>query len=393
MSTGKFHLRLASLASFVFLTLITLPACCSPENGPHSVRCTTWQTLNAGSSAVGTAAEGTVACFRIPLTEAGILAVHAWETGRDSGAVELILPQDSEQEAPRAEFSLLFQSSSDGVLRIRRAGVLNIAVRAEDPQKPLGGFLLRTRFEAEPAIPTGHQFWSLDAPASCSAPDLPTWSREPSAGTTFWEDTGDVEPDDCDVISGSVLVPGVVVIHSEGVALAAALFQGEQCSNQRLVAEGHLGTGGSSLSALVRTGDYRLVLDNREPRSASYDLTIKIFDMCTAQSGRENNNLPLCAPPLLAGVVTGSAIANSEVADEDFFRFDLLELTSIGIIVTSEAPLTCTLLDQAGRRVVPVSSCGAGIATSTKVLTRGSYILRIAGSSGDYSVLWRPRPH
>ncbi len=393
MSTGRFHLRLATLTSFVILALFTLPAYCSSASGPRSVRCTTWQTLNAGSSAVQTAGEGTIACFRIPVTEAGILVLHAWETGQDSGPVELILPRTSEQEGPQAEFSLLFQASSDGVLHIRRAGDLYIAVRAKDPQQPLRGFLLRTRFEAEPTIPTGQQLWLRDAPASCSASDLPTWSPEPLAGTAFWESTGNVEPDDCDIISGSITVPGAVVIRGEGAALAAALYKGTQCNYHNLVAEGRLGSGGSMLAALASTGEYRLVLDNREPRSANYDLTVKHFDLCTAEAGGESNDLPLCAPPLLSGVVTTGLIASGEVPDEDFFRLDLAELTSVEIEVISAAPLTCTVLDQAGRRVVPVSSCGAGAATLTKVLTGGKYSLRIAGNSGAYSVRWQPRSH
>ncbi|HEX9730776.1 MAG TPA: hypothetical protein VGG06_02190 [Thermoanaerobaculia bacterium] len=167
-------------------------------------------------------------------------------------------------------YVVLRESPAGLLLRISKAGSLFFTVSPEDPSRPLSYFKLQTAFAAEPRGVDEVIALAGDPPASCAAEGLPSFASEPLGKTclvelrrdALW--TKDVDPIDCDVVTGGVTAPGVLVVES-AEPLGAALYAGTDCDPEDRQAEGVLGSPGAFVAAPVHAGDYRLDLQLFRP--------------------------------------------------------------------------------------------------------------------------------
>jgi hypothetical protein len=290
-------------------------------------------------------------------------------------------------------YVVLRESPAGLLLRISKAGSFVLTVSPEDPSRPLSYYKLQTAFVAEPRGVDEVISLAGDPPASCTAEGLPSFASEPLGKTclvelrrdALW--TKDVDPIDCDVVTGGVTAPGVLVVES-AEPLGAALYAGTDCDPEDRQAEGVLGSPGAFVAAPVHAGDYRLDLQLFRP--APYSVGVKYFALCGLGERDDHLDVPLCATPLAAGSGARGTIGDVARDDEDYFTFTLDAPATVRLAVRSEETVTAALYDEAGQRLAVWEACPGGCTKGiVRALGRGRYYLGVAGaeaSGGRYSV-------
>lgn len=306
-------------------------------------------------------------------------------------------------------YSIIRQTPIDLVLRIHTAGPYYLSVSAEDADVGLASYKLVTAFASDPVVPDEVVFLGTDPPKSCAAENLPSLSSTPFAGNRYVEIhrdarwTKDVDPIECDVLSGGSQSSGVLLFETEETPdnllafsktattdlIQATLFDGEQCVAEDRLAEGKLG-GGSFLAAPIYGGQFRL--DLLKAKHRAYSLGVKYFDLCGLTEQDDHLDWPLCSTHLTAGISIPGTLDNGLSDDEDFFTFKIPSQETVKIDVRGEGAVAVELYDGNGQRLALRDSCASEQDTGCGahiVRTLGSdrYFVRVTGAtSGPYSV-------
>lgn len=308
-------------------------------------------------------------------------------------------------------YSIIRQTPIDMVLRIHTAGAHYLTVSAEDPEVGLASYRLVTAFAPDPVVPDEVVFLGTDPPESCAAEDLPSLSSTPFADDRYVELyrdaswTKDVDPIECDVLSGGSEAPGVLLFETgeapgdplafSKVAMAgpvmskpasepiqATLFGGERCTAEDRLAEGKLG-GGSFLAAPVYGGQIRL--DLLKAKHTSYSLGVKYFALCERTEQDDHLDWPLCSTHLTSGISIPGTLDDGLPDDEDFFTFEVPSQETVKIDVRGEGAVVMELYDGSGQRLARRE----GGARIVRTLGSDRYFVRVTGASptpGPYSV-------
>jgi len=290
-------------------------------------------------------------------------------------------------------YVVLRQSPAGLLLRISQPGSFFLTVSPEDPSRPLFSYKLQTAFAAEPRKVDEVIPLAGDPPASCAADGLPSFTSVPFGTSCLVElrrdawRTKDVDPIDCDVVTGGVAAPGVLVVESAD-PLGAALYAGTDCDPEDRRVEGVLGSRGAFMAAPVYAGDYRL--DLQLFQASPYSVDVKYFALCGLGEQDDHLDVPLCATPLAAGSAARGTIGDVARDDEDYFTFTLAGPATVRVGVRSEEAVAAMLYDEDGQRLAAWKACPGGCAKGiVRALGRGRYYVSVASaeaSGGRYSV-------
>jgi hypothetical protein len=328
--------------------------------------------------------------FRLSVPSAGILLLHGSVPASAGTAPHLRL---AGRGCSGGGYVVLRESPAGLLVRISKRGDFLLAVSPEDPSEPLFRYKLQTVFAAEPEQVDEVVSFAGDPTASCAADGLPSFTPEPLGASCFVELrrdvpwTKDVDPIDCDVVTGGLTAPGVLVVESED-PVGVALYSGTDCDPEDRRAEGVLGARGAFVAAPVHAGDYRLDLQLFRP--TSYSVDVKYFALCGLGERDDHLDVPLCATPLAAGTGAGGTIGDVSDDDEDYFTFALDAPATVKVGVRSAESLSAALYDEDGQRLAAWGACGGGCGRGmVRALGRGRYYVRVASagaSGGDYRV-------
>lgn len=341
--------------------------------------------------------------FQPQFPSAGIFAVYASSPSTEGTHPRVAYLGDScANGAVVHGYPIIYETPLGLLLRVTEPGTHYLSVSPEDPDLPLASYRLLTAFAADPIVPEERVSLGANPPSSCTADALPTFSPEPFSNDRFVElrrepglTTKDVDPVECDVVSGGSESSGVLVLESDE-PLQATVFAGTDCEPEDRQAEGMLGTNGAFVATPVYPGQYRLDLRLSQvgfPQAfgnAAYTVGVKYFALCALGEQDDRSDVPLCASPLEIGSDAVGTIGDLAREDEDYYTFTLNAQERVRIGVRSEERVSVSLFDEAGQRLASWVACRTGCtARLVRMLGKGRYFVSVGStdaSGGDYRV-------
>ena len=317
----------------------------------------------------------------------GVLALYTSAPFRQAGIPKLSLAEEVCASAvPSETVDLIRRTPQSLLLRVRSAQTLRIAVVPEDPSTVLGSYTLHVAFAGDADAPDAVLSLADNPPESCAVPTAPALGEDPFPADHFViverdeDDGGDVEPEDCDILDGNFVDPGVLMIEAVGTPLEASLFAGSGCEMEDWLGGGALASPDSAVTVPVHAGPYRLALDPIGGDPVAYSLSIRHFGLCQPFAQDDHGSTPLCASPIEVEDAAAGVIDPGPGGDEDFFTFSLDEQRTVAVDL--EGAVAVALYNSNGQRLsVDWTEGSARGLRLVRTLGHGRYYLAISGST------------